>query len=461
MKPYEDFLRQKAQVDQYAGFEPVFMPSCLFDFQAAMTDWSVRMGRAALFEDCGLGKTVQELVWADNVVRKTNGNVMFNTPLAVGIQVAREAEKFGIEVHVSRDGQVRRGINIVNYERLHLFSPNDFVGHVGDESSILKNYAGTRRAQITNFTRKLKYRLLASATAAPNDYIELGTSSEALGYLGHMDMLNRFFKNDLGNSSTGRGFMGKQNAWRFKGHAEIPFWRWVCSWARALRKPSDLGFSDEGFVLPPLEEVEHLVETNILSEGMLFALPAADIHEKRDEQHRTVRERCEKVADLVNHTGQPALIWCQLNEEGDLLEKLIPDAVQVSGKQSDDAKEDRLTAFAENKARVMITKHKIGAWGLNLQHCNHIVTFPTDSYEQHYQGIRRCWRFGQKRRVRVDIVTTEGGQRTMANLRQKSAAADRMFSNLVNEMNASMRIERSSAFTRNMEIPKWLSTVSA
>lgn len=192
--------------------------------------------------------------------------------------------------------------------------------------------------------------------------------------------------------------------------------------------------------------------------GPLGGLPAADIHEKREEQRRTVQERCERVADLVNHTGQPALVWCQLNEEGDLLERMIPDAVQVSGKQSDDAKEERLTAFAQNRARVLITKHKIGAWGLNLQHCNHIVTFPTDSYEQHYQGVRRCWRFGQKRPVRVDIVTTEGGQRTLANLQEKAAAADRMFTNLVNEMNASMHISRSRAFTLATEIPQWLST---
>jgi len=456
MRPYEDFLLHKGQADDATGFTPVWMPDILFDFQAHLTDWAVRMGRSALFEDCGMGKTVQELVWAQNVVQHTNGNVLINTPLAVSQQMAREAEKFGVEVHVARDGKVRRGINVVNYERLHLFDPNDFVGHVGDESSILKNFNGKTRALVTDFSRGMRYRLLATATAAPNDYIELGTSSEALGYLGYVDMLNRFFKNDLGNSSVGRGFMGKQNQWRFKGHAEQPFWRWVCSWARAVRRPSDIGFRDDGFALPPLEEVEHLVSANTRAAGMLFDLPAAGLQEQREEQHRTIEERCQAVANLVNETGQPALVWCHLNAEGDLLERMIPDAIQVSGKQSDDEKEDRLLSFAEGKSRVLVTKPKIGAWGLNFQHCNHIVTFPSHSFEQHYQGIRRCWRFGQRRPVRVDIVTTEGGQGVLKNLQSKAQAADRMFTNLVAEMNTAMTIDRVRAMSKEMEVPAWV-----
>ncbi|MFA5633146.1 MAG: DEAD/DEAH box helicase [Porticoccaceae bacterium] len=455
MRPYEDFLLHKSQADDASGFEPVWIPDFLFDFQAHLTDWAMRMGRAALFEDCGMGKTVQELVWAQNVVQHTNGNVLINTPLAVGQQMAREAEKFGIEVHIARDGKVRRGINVVNYERLHLFDPADFAGYVADESSILKNFNGKTRALVTDFSRKLRYRLLATATAAPNDYTELGTSSEALGYLGHMDMLNRFFKNDLGNSSMGRGFMGKQNQWRFKGHAEQPFWRWVCSWARAVRKPSDIGFSNDGFDLPLLEEIEHLVSANTRPDGMLFDLPAVGLQEQREEQRRTIEERCQAVADLVNDTGRPALVWCHLNAEGDLLERLIPDAVQVKGSQPDDEKEDRLLSFAEGKSRVLVTKPKIGAWGLNFQHCSHIVTFPSHSFEQHYQGIRRCWRFGQAQPVRVDIVTTEGGQGVLKNLQTKAEAADRMFTNLVAEMNAAVTIDRTRSMDKKMEAPAW------
>ncbi len=455
MDSYTDFLRAKAQADGEYGFAPVWMPDFLFDFQASMVEWSLRKGRGALFEDCGLGKTPQELVWAENVVRHTNGRVLLVTALAVTIQMQREAEKFGIKVTISKDGTAHPGITCTNYERLHLFNAADFVGMVGDESSIIKNFAGTRRGEVTDFMRKMKYRLLATATAAPNDYIELGTSSEALGYLGHMDMLNRFFKNDLNNSATGR-MRGEVIKWRFKGHAEEPYWRWVCSWARAIRRPSDLGFDDTRFVLPELIEREHLVEANSLGEGMLFAMPAVGLKEQRDERRRTVQERCEKVASLVNHTGQPALVWCHLNEEGDTLERLIPDAVQVSGKDNDDAKEERLLAFSDNKARVLITKPKIGAWGLNLQHCAHVVDFPSNSYEQRYQGIRRCWRFGQKRPVVVDTVTTEGERGVVKNMQRKAGQADAMFSSLVAHMNAELAIDRASAFTKKLEIPAWL-----
>jgi hypothetical protein len=270
-----------------------------------------------------------------------------------------------------------------------------------------------------------------------------------------MDMLNRFFKNDLNNSSTGR-MRGEVVKWRFKGHAEQPFWRWVCSWARAVRKPSDLGFDDGRFVLPPLNEVDHLVESTTLPDGMLFALPAVGLKEQRDERRRTVRERCEKVAELVNDTGRPALVWCHLNEEGDLLESLIPDCVQVKGADSDEKKEDRMIAFADGRARVLVTKPKIGAWGLNFQHCSHVTFFPSHSFEQYYQGIRRCWRFGQTRPVQVDVIETEGDRDVLKNLQRKARQADEMFSNLVREMNEVLHISKTREFTKREQIPSWL-----
>lgn len=455
MSDYTEFLQAKAQIGTRDGFAPVWMPDFLFDFQSSMVEWALLQGRAGIFEDCGMGKTIQELVWGENVVRKTGGKVLLLTALAVAGQIVREADKFGIKATRSTDGTAHPGITVANYERLHMFSPSDFTGVICDESSILKSFAGARRGEITDFMRKMRYRLLATATAAPNDFVELGTSSEALGYLGHMDMLNRFFKNDLNNSATGR-MRGEVIKWRLKGHAEQPFWRWVCSWARAIRRPSDLGFDDSRFVLPPLHEVEHLVDSDTLGDGFLFAMPAVGLKEQRDERRRTVQDRCERVAELVNHTGQPALVWCHLNEEGDLLEKLIPDAVQVSGKNSDDAKEDRMLAFADGKARVMVTKPKIGAWGLNYQHCNHIVDFPSNSFEQRYQGIRRCWRFGQQRAVTVDTVTTEGERGVVKNMQRKAAQADQMFTALVAEMNTALAIERASAFTTPQELPSWL-----
>lgn len=395
-----------------------------------------------------------ELVWAENVHRHTNGNVLICTPLAVGLQMVKEAEKFHVEVKRSNDGTAHRGITITNYENLHKYNADDFVACVCDESSILKSFDGTRRQQITTFMRKMQYRLLATATAAPNDYLELGTSSEALGYLGHMDMLARFFKNDLNNSASGR-FRGEVIKWRLKGHAEVPFWRWVTSWARALRKPSDLGFSDDRFVLPPLVEEEHLVACNQLREGMLFSIPAVGLKEQREERRLTIQARCEQVAKLVD-TGEQAVAWCHLNDEGDLLENMIPDAIQVSGKDSDQAKEEKLSAFTSGQARVLVTKQKIAGWGLNWQQCHHMTEFPSHSFEAHYQCIRRFWRFGQTQPVKVDIVTTEGELNVLKNMQRKADQADTMFNALVREMNSAMAIERATKFTNQQVIPSWL-----
>lgn len=456
MTAYLDFLNAKAQIGSDSGFDPTFFPDQLFDFQRALIEYAVRKGRAAIFADCGLGKTLIGLTWAANVATHAGKPVLYVTPLAVAQQTVREAAKFGIDAIRSIDGIARGALVIVtNYERLHYFNPRDFSGVVCDESSILKNFAGRRKSEITAFMRQVPYRLLQTATAAPNDYIELGTSSEALGYMGHMDMLNRFFKNDLNNSATGR-MRGEVIKWRLKGHAELPFWRWVCSWARAVRKPSDLGFDDDRFVLPPLNEVEHLAEAETLADGMLFAMPAVGMAEQRDERKRTVRERCAMVADLANRSTDPVLVWCHLNEEGDTLEDMIPDCVQVSGSDSDDRKEDRLIAFAEGRARVLVTKPKIGAWGLNFQHCNHVTFFPSHSFEQYYQSVRRCWRFGQQREVRVDIVTTEGERGVMKNLQRKAAQADEMFSRLVAEMNQAIAIDRANNMHTKMEAPSWL-----
>jgi hypothetical protein len=268
-------------------------------------------------------------------------------------------------------------------------------------------------------------------------------------------MLNRFFKNDSNNSAVGRKY-GEVVKWRFKGHAEVPFWQWVSSWARALRRPSDLGFDDARFILPPLIEHEHLVEIETPRNGFLFNLPAVGLFEQRQERRHTITERCEKSASLVNDTDKPALVWCHMNDEGDLLEELIPDCVQISGKDSDESKEEKFVAFIDGEVRVLVTKPKIGAWGLNLQHCAHVVFFPSHSYEQFYQGRRRCWRFGQTQPVVVDIVTTEGEQMVTRNLKRKADAADRMFSNLVAEMNRAVKIDHHTNFTQTEEVPAWL-----
>lgn len=457
---YAEFLDRKAQLGAEHGFEPDWLPEFLFPFQRQMTEWALRKGRGAMFADCGLGKTPMELVWADNVVGRTNKSVLILTPLAVAQQTVREAEKFKIDAFRS-SGQVRGGarIYVTNYERLHKFSASDFSGVVCDESSAIKAFDGKRRAEVTEFLRTIPYRLLATATAAPNDYIELGTASEALGEMGQMDMLGRFFKNDQNTMDTRtkwRGHGGSAPKWRFKGHAETAFWKWVCSWARACRKPSDLGFENEGFILPALQEREHIVETRTAAPGMLFALPAQNMWEEREERRRTLGERCEMAAALVANTKKPAVIWCHLNAEGDRLAELVKDGRQVSGSDSAEVKEEAYEAFVSGELRVLIIKPKIGAWGLNWQHCAHVVTFASHSYEQYYQAVRRCWRFGQKRPVVVDLVATEGERGVKDNLRRKSEAADRMFTELVAHMNDAMRLGRGQRYERDVEVPAWL-----
>ncbi len=454
-RSYRQFLEDKAQIGSRGGFKPSYLPDFLYDFQHELVSWAIDRGRSGIFADCGLGKTPMQLVWAENVRRKTNRPVLILTPLAVSAQTIRESEKFGIEARRSSDGRTNGCVTVANYERLHHFNPDDFGGVVCDESSILKSFNGARRKEITVFMRKIEYRLLCTATAAPNDYAELGTSSEALGFLGHMDMLNKFFKNDANNSAVGRRY-GEVVKWLLKGHAEEPFWRWVCSWARAVRRPSDLGFDDGAFTLPPLKSRDHIVEAETLADGMLFAMPAHGLDEQREERRRTITERCEKVADLVSNTGKPALVWCHLNDEADAIERLVSDAVQVAGKHSDEQKEERLLGFASGDIRVLVTKPKIGAWGLNYQHCSHVVFFPSHSYEQYYQGVRRCWRFGQPNPVTVDIVLTEGEASVMANLKRKAVAADEMFARLVAMMNKHMHVAKDHSFTNQEEIPSWL-----
>jgi hypothetical protein len=463
MMDYDAFLTAKMHSGDGYGFDPAWVPDFLFDFQRALVEWSLRMGRSAIFADCGLGKTPMQLVWAENIARKTGGRVLIVTPIAVGHQTVREGEKFGIGCAVSREGKPAGQITVTNYERLHLFRADDYQGVVCDESSILKNFDGVRRGIVTEFMRTRPYRLLCTATAAPNDYIELGTSSEALGVMGNMDMLNRFFRNQSGNATDTkghwRGFHAphsyEQKAWRFKGHAEEPFWRWVCSWARACRRPSDMGFDDDGFILPPLQERETVIDNTKALPGNLFVLPAVGLREQRMERRINLRERCETVARLVDHKD-PVVMWCQLNEEGDVLESLVPGSVQVSGNDSDERKEEVFLAFSRGDLRALITKPRIGGFGLNWQHCAHVTFFPSHSYEQYYQGVRRCWRFGQKRPVVVDIVTTKGELGVLKNLQRKSAQADVMFTRLVAHMGDSLRIARSDGFKTTQEVPTWL-----
>jgi len=455
---YKEFLNNKTINTYNSGFKvkDSDLNPKMFDFQKYIVSLALYRGSSAIFADCGLGKTIMELDWAYNVVKYTNKPVLILTPLAVSYQMLREGKKFGIECTRSDNGNITSDIIVTNYERLKYFNSNDFAGVVCDESSILKSFDGAIKNSINGFMKRIKFRLLATATAAPNDYIELGTSSECLGNLGFMDMLNKYFKNDSNNSSIGRRYYGEAPKWRFKGHAELPFWRWVISWAIACRKPSDLGFDDKKFILPKLIERYHLVETNKKADDMLFNLPAYDLREQRQEKKRTIEDRCEKIYDLIGGDDKITMVWCHLNDEGDLLERMIPDSVQISGREKDEIKERKFLDFLNSEVRVLITKPKIGAWGLNFQHCNRITYFPSHSYEQYYQAVRRCWRFGQKKNVEVNVVHTVGEKRILENMRQKAKKADDMFANLINEVDNAINYKKVDIFKNKMECPKWL-----
>lgn len=460
---YADFLARRAQLANAGGFEPADLPEHLFDFQRALTEWAVRQGRGAIFADCGLGKTPMELAWAEQVHRHTGKPVLLLTPLAVGFQVVHEAEKFGHDAAQSRTGKPVAPITVTNYEQLPKFDPADFGGVVCDESSILKSFDGVTRANVTEFMRRIQFRLLGTATAAPNDWTELGTSSEALGGLGYMDMLTRFFtKGNRAVSSrgprmiTGTGRINENDQYRLKGHAAEPFWRWVASWARATRRPSDLGFDDGRFLLPELITRETIVEAARPAEGTLFDVPAVGLREEREENRRTLTERCEAAAAALAD-AERGVAWCHLNDESRLLAQLIPGAVEVSGSDSPDEKEAKLTAFSDGQIRVLVTKPIIGAWGLNWQHAHRMTYFPSHSYEQWYQAVRRMWRFGQTRDVIVDVIATEGGRNVLANLNRKSEQADAMFSSLVAHMNDALHIE-GHHYDQEVQVPSWLAS---
>lgn len=455
MTDYSKFLESRLQYGSDSGFAPVWMPDFLMDFQAHLVEWSIRKGRSAIFADCGLGKTAMEVAWAENVVRHTNRPVLIFAPLAVSRQIVREGEKFGIDCRKVMTGSEvgAAGIYVANYQRHHVFDSSAFSGVACDESSILKNSDGKTKAAITEFMRLVPHRLLGTATAAPNDYDELGTSSEALGELGYQDMLTRFFKKQMNGGH--RGWSRAKH--HLRGHAERDFWKWVTSWSRAIRRPSDLGFDDSRFVLPPLHVIHHTVQASRRQAGRLFDVPAQTLQEQQEETRRTIHDRCGMAAELANEGNDPVICWCHMNDEADELERSVRGAVQVSGSDSDEEKEEKLMAFVDGQARVLVTKPKIAGFGMNFQFCNRMTTFPTHSYESYYQLVRRCWRFGQTRPVSVHVIGTEGSAEVLANLQRKDDAASRMFDNLVALMNQSLRLRRSEYGSKREKLPSWLS----
>ena len=393
----------------------------LFEFQADIVAWALRKGRSAIFCDCGMGKTVMQLEFA----LKVPGKVLILAPLAVAQQTEREGAKFGIDVLYSRQA-VDRKITITNYEMLEHFNPSDYNGIVLDESSILKSFDGKFRTEITEAFSKTPYRLACTATPAPNDYMELGNHSEFLGALTRTEMLSTFFVHDGGDTAK----------WRLKRHAERDFWKWICSWAVMMRKPSDLGYSDEGFILPPLHFHDVTLDAIKPTEGMLFAMPASTLQERRSARSSSIEERAAEVARIVaSKPKEPWLIWCNLNSESDAAVSLIPGAVEIRGSDERSDKEARMLAFSAGEIRVLVTKPSICGWGMNWQHCPNVAFFGlSDSYEQFYQAVRRCWRFGQEKPVHCYIVTSSNEGAVTENIKRKEKDAARMAEEMVNNM---------------------------
>ena len=453
---YRDFLRRKKHTTGDFGFDPVWMPKSAFDFQQAIITKALKKGRIGMFADTGLGKTLMQVAIAENIIRKTNKRVLILTPLAVAFQFIDEAARIGVDdIAHSKDGRLDKKITVCNYERLHLLNADDFGCVMLDESSILKNFAGKTRDQIVAFIKRVPYRFLSTATPSPNDFIELGNSSEALGYMGYMDMLTKFFKSNQGSADSNNRNIGEK--FYLKPHAERDFFAWVNQWSVMVKNPSDLGFSNKGYELPALHTVKHTVANSktwcIDGQDSLFAMPAKSMTEVREEQKLTVAERCEKAASLADR--KTSVYWCNLNEESALLASMDLDAVEIIGGMSIDRKEEILVAFARGEVKRLITKAKMTSMGLNWQHCNHTVFFPTWSYEQYYQAIRRFWRFGQKSEVVCDMVISEGQERVIEALEQKTQKAIELYGNLVSAANRDFTF-KSKEFNQTAKLPEFL-----
>ncbi|MCC7541933.1 MAG: DEAD/DEAH box helicase [Deltaproteobacteria bacterium] len=453
---YESFIARKSAVMSFDGIEPDDLPSHLFPHQRDLVSWALRKGRAALFADTGLGKGPMLLEWARQVSRF--GRVLILAPLAVGQQLDREAAKFGVDAHYVRDDDAKHRITITNYEMLSHFDAASFVGVALDESSILKSLTGRTRTALIDAFAATPYRLACTATPAPNDFTEFGNHSQFLGVKTHAEMLAEYFVHDMDQTQD----------WRIKGHAEGPFWTWVASWGALLKRPSDLGHDDGLYALPPLRMHEHVINVehaDAHAAGFLFAPDVRTLSDQRATRRATLDKRAKMAARLAQG-DDPVVIWCELNDEGDALEAAIPGAVQVKGANSIEEKTSRIVGFADGLHRVLITKPSVAGFGLNWQHCARVVFMgASHSYEQTYQAIRRCWRFGQTQPVDVHVLRAETEGAVIANYRRKEADAARMAEQMALRTRDVLRAEvhghsrrewNSYEPTARMVVPTWL-----
>lgn len=455
MTKYSQLLARKAPTIRPVGFEPKAINERLFPFQRAAVRWALKLGRAAMFEACGLGKSAQQLEWAHQVAMHTGRRVLVFAPLAVSSQTIREGHKFGIDVAYARDqSEVREQITVTNYERVDRFDPAAFVGVVLDEGGVLKNYSGKLRRALQSAFERTPYRLTCTATPSPNDHLELGTQAEWLGIMSSHQMIARWFINDTSTFGT----------YRLKGHAARHFWSWVANWAACISRPSDFGdFSDEGYELPQLTQACHYVDVDILNgkaEGDLFRIPDMSATSVHRERRLTAVPRAARIAELVHdEPSEPWIVWCDSNYEADALVAAIGECIEVRGNQSVEEKEELLGAFTSGQARVLVTKPKIAGYGLNWQHCARAAFVgPTFSFEQHYQAVRRIWRFGQRRPVHVHTTMGHAERAVHDVLLRKARAHDQMQAAMQDAMRrARVAVNRDDyAPKKRMTLPAWV-----
>ena len=455
---YSEFVSRKlAEIPPVGIDPPEYLAGPLFPHQDALCRWAIKRGRAAVFADTGLGKTRIQLAWADAIHRATGYDVLILAPLAVAEQTVEEGAGIGVAVNHSRTGDdVRQGINITNYERLHRFDADQFGAVVLDESSCIKHHDTKTLATLLAAFRGTPYKLCATATPAPNDWTELGTHAEFLGVCSQAEMLSEYFVHDGGETQV----------WRLKGHAREQFWKWVSSWGALVRSPSDLGFDGSAYNLPPLSVAQHISETEAeATDGMLFALEAQTLSDRRAARKASLAHRVRDCADMVNSDMQPWVVWCDLNAESEALTKAIPDAIEIRGSDTAEHKERALSDFAHGRARVIVTKPSIAGFGLNWQHCARMAFVGvTDSFEAYYQAVRRCWRFGQKRPVEVHIFASQLEGAIIANLKRKEADAMAMSESLAAQTGdairesviGSIRATNDYTATRAVKLPAFM-----
>jgi hypothetical protein len=445
---YNEFLQNKQIEAEISGFNATEIHSKLFGFQKDLVRWALKKGKAAIFAGTGLGKSFMQIEWAMNVHNETGGDVLLLAPLAIASQTVREGEKLGYDIHLCRKQEdVKPGLNITNYEMLSHFDTDSFVGVVLDESSILKSFTGKVRTELIESFVNTPYRLACTATPAPNDFMEIGNHAEFLGVMKRSEMLSMFFVHDGGDTSK----------WRLKGHAEDEFWKWVASWGVVLEKPSDLGYSDDGHNLPPLSINDFVIDAD--------GPEAKTLMERKKARRETVEERVAACAEIVNATDRPFLVWCDLNIESEMLKKAIPGSVEVKGSDKPSHKEKAMLDFAAGNIRVLVTKPSIAGFGMNWQHCSDMAFVGlSDSFEQVFQAIRRCYRFGQTNPVNVHMITSSREGATSENIKRKEVDFKKMVSEMVQytkeitskEVRSTKRDVTEYEPTKQMIIPDWL-----